>query len=224
MKLYSLSTILCSTLFATSFTQANDNFSLRIEGGLTGYGGALFYQVNPSVSLALGYNGGKINWRDNVKISNASYDLDMNNKTTYFNALLYPWAHSEKKWINTTYVAVGVGYLGDNYDVDHTYENSSKLPKKARHFFTKDEPIHVAGNLNYNHSIAPYLGLGISPKIAQNWQLFGELGTYYTGNVELDITQINQVNLSEYESSFKLNDQTYYKWHPVAKIGVIYQF
>ncbi len=37
-------------------------------------------------------------------------------------------------------------------------------------------------DLDYSNNISPYLGLGYSPRINQNWGVFGEVGAYYTGN------------------------------------------
>ncbi|EMD2108671.1 hypothetical protein V7I38_11850, partial [Acinetobacter baumannii] len=51
----------------------------RAEVGTTGYGGALLWQANPYVGLALGYNGGDISWSDDVKVNGSTYDLDMDN-------------------------------------------------------------------------------------------------------------------------------------------------
>ncbi|MFI7917669.1 hypothetical protein ACFMJ1_16590, partial [Acinetobacter baumannii] len=52
----------------------------RAEVGTTGYGGALLWQANPYVGLALGYNGGGIFLAGGGKIKGSNYYLGMGKK------------------------------------------------------------------------------------------------------------------------------------------------
>ena len=85
--------------------------SVRAEVGTTGYGGAISYNANPHVGVTLGYNGGDISWSDDVKVNGSTYDLDMENNNVYLNAEIRPWA-------NWFYMAAGVAYIDNDYDID----------------------------------------------------------------------------------------------------------
>lgn len=91
---------------------------VRAEVGTTGYGGALLWTANPYVGLALGYNGGDISWSDDISVNGSDYDIDMENKNTYLNAEIRPWGASENRWVQGLYMAAGVAYLDNEYELD----------------------------------------------------------------------------------------------------------
>lgn len=200
---------------------------VRAEIGTTGYGGALLWQANPYVGLALGYNGGDISWSDDVKVNGSKYDLDMDNKNVYLNAELRPWGASDNRWAQGLYMAAGVGYLDNDYGL------------KARAGSANDTvtidgwryqgPGEVNGKLDYSNKIAPYVGFGFAPKINKNWGLFGEIGAYYTGNpnVSLQATGLTALDPnapsaqdSANADAQKIRNDDKYKWLPVGKVGV----
>lgn len=226
MKLLSAVTLFGIAFSITTSSFAEQKFSVRAEGGLTGYGGAVLYEVNPYVSLALGYNGGQVNWKDTVKINNIDYNLKMKNDTSYLNAIIHPWGTSDSVWTRSFYAAVGLGYIGDNYDVDRYFSAGEKRPSQLSKFFPRSMAVDTKGYLDYSHTIAPYLGIGISPKINKNWSVFAEIGTYYTGSVQIHITEINNVNVQDLSqrTDYTLDNEEIFKWHPVAKLGFIYTF
>lgn len=213
-------------LAITTSTFAENPFSVRAEGGLTGYGGAVLYEVNPYVSLALGYNGGQVNWKDNIKINNIDYNLKMNNDTSYLNALIHPWGTSNSLWARSFYTAVGIGYIGDNYDVERYFAAGEKRPSQLNKFVPKSVAVDTKGYLDYSSTISPYLGLGISPQINKNWSVFAEIGAYYTGDAQIHITEINGVNVQNLSqrTDYQLDDEEIFRWHPVAKLGLVYSF
>jgi hypothetical protein len=45
------------------------------------------------------------------------YDVDMDNKLTYLNAEIRPWGASTNKWAQAAYIAAGVGYVDNQYDM-----------------------------------------------------------------------------------------------------------
>ena len=201
---------------------------VRAEVGTTGYGGALLWTANPYVGLALGYNGGDISWSDDVKVNGSEYDLDMENKTAYLNAEIRPWGASTNRWAQGVYMAAGVGYLDNDYDLTKRSENGS--------ITVNDNPYSVNGSVNgkmsYKNDIAPYVGLGFAPKINQNWGVFGEVGAYYTGNPTVDLNangtfvNVNDANIDEdiRAEENKIRNDDKYEWLPVAKLGVSYHF
>ncbi|OUY08163.1 ornithine uptake porin CarO [Acinetobacter populi] len=202
--------------------------SVRAEVGTTGYGGALSWSVNPYVGLTAGYNGGDISWSDDIKVNGTKYDLDMDNKTAYLNAEIRPFA-------NWFYVAAGVGYLDNTYDLQKRIGNGNTLSIDGKNYqlAVAGQEGGVKGNLQYNNEFAPYLGLGFSPAITNRWGLFGEVGAYYTGNPEVELAQYNLAPVSGNTTSaqaavdreaHKIANDDKYKWAPVAKVGVSFRF
>ena len=201
---------------------------VRAEVGTTGYGGALLWTANPYVGLALGYNGGDISWSDDLSIDGTKYDMDMDNKLAYLNAEIRPWGASANRWAQGVYMAAGVGYLDNDYDLTKRSENGS--------ITVNDNPYSVNGSVNgkmsYKNDIAPYVGLGFAPKINQNWGVFGEVGAYYTGNPTVDLNangtfvNVNGANIDEdiRAEENKIRNDDKYEWLPVAKLGVSYHF
>lgn len=226
MKLLSTVAFFGVAISIATSSFAENKFSVRAEGGLTGYGGAVLYEVNPYVSLALGYNGGQVNWKNSVKINNIDYNLKMNNDTSYFNALIHPWGTSDSLWARSFYTAVGLGYIGDNYDVDRYFVAGEKRPSQLNKFVPKSVAVDTKGYLDYSSTISPYLGIGISPQINKNWSAFAEIGAYYTGDAQIHITEINGINVQDLSqrTDYQLDDEEIFRWHPVAKLGFVYTF
>ena len=198
--------------------------AVRAEVGTTGYGGAISWSPNPYVGVTLGYNGGEISWTDDVKIDGNTYDLDMDNNLTYLNAEIRPWA-------NWFYVAAGVGYLDNEYEVSRTIKSGNGFSVNDNDYIAVSD-VEIAGNVDYDNKIAPYLGLGFSPSITNRWGVFGEVGAYYSGNPNVNLTSTgtattvsgtglaNDVNAEEDE----IRNDDKFEWMPVAKLGVTYRF
>ncbi|WP_425915219.1 ornithine uptake porin CarO [Acinetobacter sp. TSRC1-2] len=195
---------------------------VRAEVGTTGYGGALLWTANPYVGLALGYNGGDISWSDDLSVDGVKYDVDMDNKLAYLNAEIRPWGASENRWAQAFYMAAGVGYLDNEYELNsRTGSGTIEIDGNPTSFSS------VNGNVSYENDIAPYLGLGFAPKINKNWGVFGEVGAYYTGNPKASLTGVggtlaDQALLAEHERNIEQDDE--YEWLPVAKLGVSYHW
>lgn len=206
---------------------------VRAEVGTTGYGGALLWTANPYVGLALGYNGGDISWTDDVSVNGTKYDLDMDNKLAYLNAEIRPWGASENRWAQALYMAAGVGYLDNQYDLQKRIGNGETLSIDGNNYQlgVAGQEGNVRGKMSYENDIAPYVGLGFAPKINKNWGVFGEVGAYYTGNPDVQLTQNNLVPVAgntvlaqdavDREANEIANDDKY-AWLPVAKLGVSY--
>ncbi|MDK1683891.1 ornithine uptake porin CarO [Acinetobacter terrestris] len=206
---------------------------VRAEVGTTGYGGALLWTANPYVGLALGYNGGEISWTDDVSVNGTKYDLDMDNKLAYLNAEIRPWGASENRWAQGLYMAAGVGYLDNQYDLAKRLTNSNDtLTIDGRNFNAPTGQGSVEGNLSYENDIAPYVGLGFAPKINKNWGVFGEVGAYYTGNPTVDLTSTGLVEVggvtpgqvAANNEAEEIRNDDKFEWLPVAKLGVSYHW
>lgn len=201
---------------------------VRAEVGTTGYGGALLWTANPYVGLALGYNGGDISWTDDVSVNGTKYDLDMENNNVYLNAELRPWGASENRWAQALYMAAGVGYIDNDYDLTKRSSDGTIKINGTNYSYNGS----VNGKMEYKNDIAPYLGLGFAPKINKNWGVFGEVGAYYTGNptvnLDKDGTFVNaaggnaDADLRAEEQKIANDDK--YAWLPVGKVGVSYHW
>ncbi|GEK43730.1 ornithine uptake porin CarO type 4 [Acinetobacter sp. MYb177] len=201
---------------------------VRAEVGTTGYGGALLWTANPYVGLALGYNGGDISWTDDVSINGTKYDADMDNKLAYLNAEVRPWGTSTNRWAQGLYVAAGVGYVDSEYDLKKRSSDGTIKVNGNNYNFNGE----VSGKMGYENNIAPYVGLGLAPKINQNWGVFGEVGAYYTGNPSVNLTSKGNfvnVNGADFDRDLaaeenKIRNDDKYEWMPVAKLGVSYHW
>jgi hypothetical protein len=156
---------------------------VRAEVGTTGYGGALLWTANPYVGLALGYNGGDISWSDDLSINGTKYDMEMDNKVGYLNAEVRPWGASGNRWAQGVYMAAGVGYIDNDYDLTKRSSDGTIKINGTNYSYNGS----VNGKMEYKNDIAPYLGLGFAPKINKNWGVFGEVGAYYTGNPTVNL-------------------------------------
>lgn len=226
MKSINFIALMGGVLLTGNYALAESQFSVRAEAGLSGYGGAFLYQVNPNISLALGYNGGKINWKDSVRINNIDYDLDMHNDMAYLNAIVYPWGMSDHTWLGSIYTTVGIGYLNNEYDLHRYFAPGEKRPAKINKYISKNVAVDVKGYLDYPTTIAPYIGFGLSPQINDRWGIFAEVGTYYTGSAYAHVTHLNDqyVGNLKIKTDYKLDNETIFTWYPIAKLGVVYRF
>ena len=218
----------------STFPSYLDPVSVRAEVGTTGYGGAISYRVNPYVGLSLGYNGGDISWSDDVKIDGTKYDLDMENNNTYLNAELYPWGASQNAFARSLYVAAGVGYLDNDYDLQKRTSAGRTLTIDNNDYevVNPGQEGGVRGKMSYKNNIAPYVGLGLNAPVYKNIGLFGEVGAYYTGNPDVKLDAYNlkgvngakPINQAVADEQDKIANKSRYEWLPVAKVGVSFKF
>ena len=198
--------------------------SVRAEVGTTGYGGAISWNANPYVGVTLGYNGGDISWTDDVSINSNKYDLDMDNNNVYLNAEIRPWA-------NWFYVAAGVAYLDNEYDVGRTVAKGNSFSVNGYDYLATSD-VRINGKVDFKENFAPYVGVGFSPAITNRFGLFGEVGAYYTGNPTANLnytgaaTTVNGNGLaSDVQAEERdLENEREFKWLPVAKVGVSVRF
>ena len=200
----------------------------RAEVGTTGYGGALLWQANPYVGLALGYNGGDISWSDDVKVNGSTYDLDMDNNNVYLNAEIRPWGASTNRWAQGLYVAAGAAYLDNDYDLTRNVDATRSFRVNNQDFIAGADGVKINGQMSYKNDIAPYLGFGFAPKINKNWGVFGEVGAYYTGNPTVKLVSTGSATTTGDQSleeavnaeARKIANDDKYQWLPVGKVGV----
>ena len=199
--------------------------SVRAEVGTTGYGGAISYNANPHVGVTLGYNGGDISWSDDVKVNGSTYDLDMENNNVYLNAEIRPWAN----WL---YVATGVAYLDNDYDLTRNVDATRAFRVNNQDFLANAGGVKIDGKMEYKNDIAPYLGFGFAPKVYKNIGVFGEVGAYYTGNPKVTLTSTGTATTAGSQSlteavnaeANKIANDDKYQWLPVGKVGVSFSF
>ena len=206
--------------------------AVRAEVGTTGYGGALLWTANPYVGLALGYNGGDISWSDDVKVNGSTYDLDMENNNVYLNAEMRPWGTSDNHFAKSLYVAAGVAYLDNDYDLTRNVDATRAFRVNNQDFLAGADGVKINGKMEYKNDIAPYLGFGFAPKVYKNIGVFGEVGAYYTGNPKVTLTSTGTATTEGNQSlteavnaeANKIANDNKYEWLPVAKLGVSYHW
>ena len=199
--------------------------SVRAEVGTTGYGGAISYNANPHVGVTLGYNGGDISWSDDLSINGSKYDLNMDNNNVYLNAEIRPWAN----WL---YVATGVAYLDNDYDLTRNVDATRAFRVNNQDFLANAGGVKIDGKMEYKNDIAPYLGFGFAPKVYKNIGVFGEVGAYYTGNPKVTLTSTGTATTAGSQSlteavnaeANKIANDDKYQWLPVGKVGVSFSF
>ncbi|HRM14319.1 MAG TPA: ornithine uptake porin CarO [Acinetobacter parvus] len=202
--------------------------SVRAEVGTTGYGGAISYNANPHVGVTLGYNGGDISWSDDLSINGSKYDLNMDNNNVYLNAEIRPWAN----WL---YVATGVAYLDNEYDLERRAGQNASFKVDGARFANPVGTTQINGTMKYKNDIVPYVGVGFSPAITNRWGVFGEVGAYYTGNPTVNLTTDaaslllpgddgRTLGTAIKDEENKIRDKGTYEWLPVAKLGLSFRF
>lgn len=229
-----LATVAGSAL-AHNHTSDYNPVSVRAEAGTMGYGGAVTYNAHPKVGVTLGYNGGDISWSNSLDFLGSEYDVHTKNNNVYLNAELRPFA-------NPFYIAAGVGYIDAQYTLSQTAKDANSVLRKinGKNYYSKnkDELASVHGKVNYENTIAPYLGLGFSPATASRFGFFGEVGAYYAGSPDVEVQAENLLLVGETDQSKSVQTNadvkqgltdsyggdTKYKWLPVAKLGVTYRF
>lgn len=205
---------------------------VRAEVGTTGYGGALLWDVNPYVGLALGYNGGDISWSDDLKINGSTYDLDMDNKTAYLNVEMRPWGTNDNMFVKSLYVAAGVAYIDNDYDLNRRVDGTRAFRVNNQDFLADANGVSIKGNMNYDNTFAPYVGFGIAPQFNKNFGAFAEIGAYYTGNPSVNLNATGNASTEGSQSldeavkgeAYKIANDDKYEWLPVGKVGVSYRW
>lgn len=194
-------------------------FGVRVEGGTTGYGGALVYSASPKADVVIGYNGGSVSWSGDLDVNGVKYDLEMDNNTTYINAQLRPFA-------NSFHVALGVGYTDNEYSVTGRPDGEGFYRIDGEKF-NVSEVGTLTGKMSYKNDIVPYVGVGFSPAITTRFGLFGQVGAYYTGNPEVTLVGSNTSAAAAdaiANERRKIAEDDKYEWLPVAKLGATLRF
>lgn len=209
--------------------------SVRIEGGTTGYGGAIAYGVNQYTDVVLGYNGGDAAdlIGGEIEYNGVDYDLDQDNNTVYLNAEIRPFG-------NWFHIALGTAYNDNEYKIQAQDFNSSATYRFDNTTFAAtgiNGAGKVTGRVNYKNDIVPYVGIGVSPAITSRIGLFAQVGAFYNGNPTVHLAAQNEnardVNnpltgrtigeaLRAEEQKIRNDDK--YEWMPVGKVGLSFRF
>jgi hypothetical protein len=158
----------------------------------------------------------------------------MENNNTYLNAELYPWGASENAFARSLYVAAGVAYLDNDYDLQKRTSAGRTLSINNNDYEVVDASKDggVTGKMSYKNDIAPYVGFGLNAPVYKNIGVFGEVGAYYTGNpdVKLDaynlkaVTGAKPIDQAVADEQDKIANKGSYEWMPVGKVGVSFKF
>jgi hypothetical protein len=201
-------------------------FSVRLEGGNVGYGGAIVYGANQYTDVVFGYNGGDASEiiGGTIKYNGVKYDLEQDNNTPYINIEVHPFAN----WLH---LAFGVAYMDNTYKIKQA--NSAGFIKINDNYFDASQT-KVGGKVEYKNNIAPYLGIGVSPSITDRIGVFAQVGAYYNGNPKATLVNAG-TNVTSQDGSTTINNELHdeqrnieqddkYKWLPVGKVGLSVRF
>ena len=132
------------------------------------------------------------------------------------------------------YVAAGVAYFDSDYDLRKSTTAGRALTVNGNDYQVIDPTREggVKGQMSYKNDIAPYVGLGIAPKLYKNFGVFGEVGAYYTGNPTVNLDHYNlqavagaqDINTTIRAEEEKIANDGKYEWMPVAKVGLNFKF
>lgn len=205
--------------------------SVRIEGGTTGYGGAISYGVNQYTDVVLGYNGGDAAdlIGGEIELNDIDYDLEQDNNTVYLNAEIRPFG-------NWFHIALGTAYNDNEYNVKAQADGIGSTYRFNDRTFSATAVGPVAGRLKYKNDIVPYVGVGVSPSITSRIGLFAQVGAFYNGNPEVQLYTVNgntgtpdidgttTIGAALRAESDKIRKDDKYEWLPVAKLGLSFRF
>ena len=234
LQLVCAATILSTCVTTAMAADARDlaPSGIRAEVGTTGYGGALLWTASPYVGLALGYNGGDISWSDELSIDGTKYDLDMENNNVYLNAEIRPWGASQG-FGQAFYIAAGVAYLDNDYDVTKRLNNSNDTIRiDGKNYYAPSGVGGIRGKVDFKNQFSPYVGLGLSPKFGENFGVFGEIGAYYAGNPNANVNAVGLLEVggtgtgadAANDLERKLRNEDKFEWLPVAKVGLSFHW
>lgn len=223
--LYAASLMVCGLLpFTASAAEATTSefpelplyrpFTLGLEAGTTGFGGAVSWRFADHWGARFGFNG--FEYSDNrYVIKDLEYDAKIRVMSEPLTLDIYPWkAHS-------FHISVGIQF-NQNQVTGSAVDSGTIIPPA------------VIGTVNLNveqQPVNPYLSIGgnfFYFDRAHRWALGGELGVAYTGEPKVSLTsslsgpvidaalQYEESRIKEYADKFK--------WWPVAKLMVNYSF
>lgn len=212
----------------TAFSALTNPAAVSVELGSLGYGANVGWAVNENTELQIGWAGGNVTdlVDGDFQVSGVTYDLKTKLSNPYIGVQMRPAAN----WFT-----VGAGIIVPDNKITATAQRG------------QDETITVNGEeyniynatitaeLEHKNKLAPYLTVGFRPNLNNNWGVFGEIGAAYMGETEATVRVVNGTvtqnstaiaSNSTFEEDAKadIENEDWYEWYPIVKLGVTYRF
>lgn len=215
-----------------------------VEVGTLGYGANLSWGVNETVELQAGWNGlatsefdvnvdGKIAGIDVKEILPSEYEnfnINLKGDVDFSNPYIGLQTRPFKNWLT---VGTGVIVPKQEGTVTVTSQSASgnKLPKSLGEYELGDgDSITLTGK--NKHKLAPYVTVGLRPKVSSRFGVFAEAGVAYMGDyaVNVDVKKgANSTTPDTVITDIKQRidnkiDNGEDIWLPVVKLGATMRF
>ena len=201
-----------------------DDLALTVQGGTTGLGAGLAYQLSEQLNVRGSYNGFEYNHDETV--DELEYDLDLELSTA---ELLLDW-HPFSSGFRLT---GGIVYNGTDLTGDARPSGTGTVEFGGQTFLVQDIG-SVDADVDFA-SVAPYLGIGYGQPFGQRLSFSADLGVMYQGSPEASlqvrpgpgVDPVTQARLEQAaaEQERELEDELDpLRFYPVARIGLAYVF
>ncbi|NBC06254.1 MAG: hypothetical protein GVY26_03570 [Bacteroidetes bacterium] len=111
--------------------------------------------------------------------------------------------------------------------IDNKFSGSVKLAEPFTFNdidFEPDELGYVYGSVHFNHSINPYLGIGLGRLHGKKRRvsLSVDIGTFYKGAPQIQVGGTNLLQNNEHNSEILTDNFSAYRWYPVLNFRINY--
>lgn len=203
--------------------------AVSAEVGTLGAGANIAWSAGENADVVIGWAGGDIGKvvGDDISAKGVNYELDTRLSNPYIGVRVRPMQNG---------FTVGTGIIiPDNKLEVKTNPNDSRNDGKY-HIGGTDYTVQqlgtLEGKLEHRNRVAPYLTVGYHPSINKKWGVFGEVGAAYLGETQATIKSVGgdgSLGTAKQEEVVKqaerdLEDKSFLKWAPIAKVGATYRF
>lgn len=196
--------------------------AIGANAGTTGLGASVWITASPKWVVKLGYDSydtdesyetDEVDYNGNIDLSNGFAMLEWHPGAGGFYLSAGAVATSNKVGVT------GNPRNGTTFEFDGTVYSASDVGS-------------VVGTVEWENSVAPYLGLGWSKKPdSKGWGSFIELGVMQSGSAQAELTATGPIAsqpafIADLEAEEReLNDELdEFELYPVARIGLMYRF
>lgn len=201
-----------------------EDIALSLNGGTTGLGAGLVYNLSDQFNVRGSYNWFEYNHEE--EIDDLEYDLDLELSTT---EILLDW-HPLSGGFRIT---GGIVHNGTELTGDARPTSTGTVEIGDR-FFTAQQVGSVDADVEFSR-IAPYLGIGYGQPFGQRFSFSADLGVTYQGSPDATIrvrpgtgvdplTQARLEQAAAQEERDLEDELDSFKYYPVARVGLTYVF
>ncbi len=205
------------------------NISVGADVGTTGIGITGIKQLKDYPKWAIRFGAHKYSKNYTTTDNKADYDFDLNLADVQLMADYHPWMSSFK-------ITFGALYNGTDFDGKVTPRGTTYIFNG--HTYTTSDIGYVDVDVDFDNSIAPYIGIGWDTsfnKPKKSWGFTFNIGVAYTGSAKAtytptfgsavsDATKQKILNDLDAEKKSLQDDLDKYKYLPYISIGFNYKF